>query len=74
MAGQLGRLAEAVRQPNVVVQVIPLAVGAHQGMSGNFAIADFAEGTPAVYLGTAARGQITEDSTTSPWSRSCGRL
>ena len=62
MAGQLGRLAEAARQPNVVLQVIPLAVGAHQGMSGNFVIADFAEGPPAVYLDTAARGQIIEDS------------
>jgi uncharacterized protein DUF5753 len=42
-------------------QVIPLAVGAHQGMSGNFVIADFAEGPPAVYQDTAARGQIIDD-------------
>jgi hypothetical protein len=62
MAGQLGRLADAAQQPNVVLQVIPLAVGAHQGMSGNFVIADFAEGPPTVYLDTAARGQIIEDS------------
>jgi transcriptional regulator with XRE-family HTH domain len=62
MAGQLVRLAEAAQQPNIVLQVIPLAVGAHQGMSGNFVIADFAEGPPAVYQDTAARGQIIEDS------------
>jgi hypothetical protein len=62
MAGQPGRLADAAQQPNVVLQVIPLAVGAHQGMSGNFVIADFAEGPPTVYLDTAARGQIIEDS------------
>ena len=62
MAGQLGRLAEAAQQANIVLQVIPLAVGAHQGMSGNFVIADFAEGPPAVYQDTAARGQIIEDS------------
>lgn len=62
MAGQLGRLAEAAQQANIVLQLIPLAVGAHQGMSGNFVIADFAEGPPAVYQDTAARGQIIEDS------------
>ena len=62
MAGQLVRLAEAAQQPNIVLQVIPLTVGAHQGMSGNFVIADFAEGPPAVYQDTAARGQIIEDS------------
>jgi transcriptional regulator with XRE-family HTH domain len=61
MAGQLARLAEAAQQPNIVLQAIPLAVGAHQGMSGNFVIADFAEGPPAVYQDTAARGQIIED-------------
>src|SRR5580700_6495118 len=61
MAVQRGRLAEVARQPNIVLQAIPLAAGAHQGMSGNFVIADFAEGPPAVYQDTAVRGQITED-------------
>jgi len=44
-----------------VLQVIPLAVGAHQEMSGNFVIADFADAPPVVYQDTAARGQIVED-------------
>ncbi len=35
-------------------------VGAHQGMSGNFVIADLPEGPPVVYQDTAARGQIVE--------------
>jgi len=61
MRAQLGHLAEAALRPNVVLQVIPLAVGAHQGMSGNFVIADFADAPPAVYQDTAARGQIIED-------------
>lgn len=61
MAEQLARLAGAARRPNVVLQVIPLAAGAHQGMSGNFVIADFADAPPAVYQDTAARGQIIED-------------
>ena len=30
-------------------------------MSGNFVIADFADGPPCVYQDTAARGQIVED-------------
>jgi transcriptional regulator with XRE-family HTH domain len=61
MRGQLARLADAARRPNVVVQVIPLSAGAHQGMSGNFVIADFADAPPCVYQDTAARGQIIED-------------
>jgi transcriptional regulator with XRE-family HTH domain len=61
MHDQLERLTEAAQRPNVVLQVIPLAVGAHQGMSGNFVIADFADAPPVVYQDTAARGQIVED-------------
>ena len=61
MREQLIRLADAARRPNIVLQVIPVAIGAHQGMSGNFVIADFADAPPAVYQDTAARGQIVED-------------
>ena len=61
MHEQLTELAEAARRPNIVLQVIPLAVGAHQGMSGNFVIADFADAPCAVYQDTAARGQIIDD-------------
>ena len=45
----------------VVLQVIPLSAGAHQGMSGNFVIAEFADRQPALYQDTALRGQIIED-------------
>jgi hypothetical protein len=61
MKDQLRRLAEAARRPSVVLQVIPLAAGAHQGMSGNFMIAEFGQGPPLAYQDTAARGQIIED-------------
>ena len=61
MHEQLIQMAEAARRPNIVLQVIPLAVGAHQGMSGNFVIADFADAPSVVYQDTAARGQIVED-------------
>jgi transcriptional regulator with XRE-family HTH domain len=62
MSGQLAKLLEAAAQPNIVIQVIPWSVGAHQGMSGNFVIADLTDGQPVVYQDTAARGQIVEDS------------
>jgi transcriptional regulator with XRE-family HTH domain len=62
MAEQVGKLVEAAGRPNIVIQVIPWAVGAHQGMSGNFVIADLPDGPPVVYQDTAARGQIVEAS------------
>ena len=61
MSGQVAKLMEAAGRPNVVIQVIPWSVGAHQGMSGNFVIADLPDGLPVVYQDTAARGQIVED-------------
>jgi transcriptional regulator with XRE-family HTH domain len=41
MGAQLGRLAEASRQPNVTLQVVPFTVGAHAGMDGAFHILSF---------------------------------
>lgn len=61
MKEQLRRLAEAARRPCVVLEVIPLSAGAHQGMSGNFVIAEFGTAPPIAYQDTAARGQIIED-------------
>jgi hypothetical protein len=61
MKEQLRRLAEAARRPSVVLEVIPLSAGAHQGMSGSFVIAEFGTAAPIAYQDTAARGQIIED-------------
>jgi transcriptional regulator with XRE-family HTH domain len=61
MKDQLRHLAEAARRPNVVLQVIPLTAGAHQGMSGSFVLAEFENSAPVVYQDTATRGQIIED-------------
>lgn len=58
MCGQLGRLVEVARQPNVVVQVIPASVGAHRGLEGGFAIADFADGPSVGYRESAGGGHI----------------
>ena len=38
MNAQLGKLIEASRLPNVTIQVIPFAVGAHPGVESNFNI------------------------------------
>jgi hypothetical protein len=43
MRDQLGRLAEAVRLPQVTLQVVPFARGGHAGASGAFSILRFAE-------------------------------
>jgi transcriptional regulator with XRE-family HTH domain len=57
MLVQVGRLIEAARRPNIVIQVIPMSVGAHEGLAGSFVIADF-DGAPSVgYVETAVHGQ-----------------
>jgi hypothetical protein len=49
MRGQLRRLVEVARLPNVAVRVVPLAAGAHAGVGGSFAALSFAEaGIPDV--------------------------
>lgn len=41
MRGQLKRLVEAARRPNLTLQVLPFSVGAHAGMDGGFHILTF---------------------------------
>ncbi len=60
MRGQLDHLMEAGQRPRVVLQVIPLSVGAHEGLRGPFVIADFDDAPSIVYLETALAGQIVE--------------
>jgi transcriptional regulator with XRE-family HTH domain len=61
MRTQLGRLIEMAKMPNVTVQVVPHAVGAHGGMGVGFMMLDFADGAgpPAVYLDTVTGGLRT---------------
>jgi transcriptional regulator with XRE-family HTH domain len=42
---QLLRLIEASQRPATTIRVLPFAVGAHAGLSGQFAILDFDKGT-----------------------------
>jgi DNA-binding XRE family transcriptional regulator len=60
MHEQLGHLAQVARWPRVVLQVVPTAVGAYEGLRGPLVIADFEDAPSVVYLDTAVRGQIVE--------------
>jgi transcriptional regulator with XRE-family HTH domain len=62
MREQINNLTVAARRPNIVIQVIPAAVGVHDGFPGaGFIIADFADTPRVAYQDTAVRGQIIED-------------
>jgi transcriptional regulator with XRE-family HTH domain len=61
MREQLNKLIEAARQPNVVIQVIPTAQGAHEGFRGPFIIADFKDHPAVAYQDTAVRGMIVDE-------------
>ena len=60
MGEQVVRLLDAAQQPRIIIQVVPLAVGANAGMTGAFVIASFASQPDAVHLDSAGAGLIAE--------------
>ena len=60
MAEQLDHLAEMAQRPSTLIEVIPLEVGAHEGVNGAFVIAEFADAPSIVYLETALTGLVVE--------------
>lgn len=62
MRDQLARLVDASLLPNVTIQILPFAAGAHAGMDGTFAILDFpdAEDPNVVYAENATGGLFLE--------------
>jgi transcriptional regulator with XRE-family HTH domain len=60
MAEQIRRLVEAARRPGTMIQVIPAATGAHEGLAGSFGIASFDDQPNVGYLETALHGQPVE--------------
>lgn len=64
MRDQLLRLLEASDLPNVTIQILPFAAGAHAGMDGTFAILDFpdAEDPNVVFVENATGGLFLEKS------------
>jgi hypothetical protein len=60
MAEQLDHLAEMSQRPSILIEVIPLDVGAREGVNGAFVIAEFADAPSIVYLETALTGLVVE--------------
>lgn len=44
MKAQLRHLTEIAAQPNVTIQILPYAIGAHAAMLGSFTLLSFSEG------------------------------
>lgn len=58
MSTQLGRLIESAHRPNVTIQVIPFALGAHPGVESNFNILEMPSPTPGVVFVEGLVGSI----------------
>jgi transcriptional regulator with XRE-family HTH domain len=61
MFEQVNRLVEAAHQSSVCIQIISADVGAHEGVTGAFALADFDDAPSVGYLEGALRGQPVEE-------------
>jgi transcriptional regulator with XRE-family HTH domain len=59
MYDQLAQLAALAKRPNILIQVLPAAAGAHVGLLGAFAIAS-GNGADTVYTESPDEGQTTE--------------
>jgi transcriptional regulator with XRE-family HTH domain len=60
MAEQLTKLVEWARQPQVVIEILPASLGAHEGLNGAFIIADFNDGPAVGYHESTPGGQLME--------------
>ncbi|WP_328643916.1 helix-turn-helix transcriptional regulator [Streptomyces canus] len=54
MRDQIGHLIDLSVLPNVTLQMMPVAKGAHPGLGGAFAILDFEDASPVVYVDSPA--------------------
>jgi transcriptional regulator with XRE-family HTH domain len=62
MAEQVRALIEAAQRSNIRIEIIPPDAGAHEGLAGAFALADFDDGRPSVgYQEAAALGLPLKD-------------
>ena len=55
MLEQVGRLIDAARQPHIAIGVLPAGTGAHEGLAGAFALADFDDAPSVGYQEGAVR-------------------
>lgn len=63
MRDQLRHLLDMAKRPNVTLQVVPFAIGAHAGVDGSFALLDFPEPSDlvVVYVENLTSGLYIED-------------
>ncbi|MBT2364752.1 helix-turn-helix domain-containing protein [Streptomyces sp. ISL-10] len=61
MRRQLAHLARAATKPNVTVQVLPFAAGAHDMLGGSLTVLTLPNGTEVAYTEGAHHGQLFED-------------
>jgi transcriptional regulator with XRE-family HTH domain len=61
MRRQLAHLARAAAKPNVTVQVLPFAAGAHDMLGGSLTVLTLPNGTEVAYTEGAHHGQLFED-------------
>lgn len=61
MREQLERLLDAAEPPNVTIQVLPFAIGAHPGMFGPFVVLSFADFPDTVYMEHLTRSLYLEE-------------
>lgn len=57
---QLDRLTELTERPNITVQIIPLAAGAHAGLTASFTILSFNDAPDIAYSEDPAAGNLHE--------------
>jgi hypothetical protein len=60
MAAQLTRIAAVGERPGVVVQVIPIAIGAHAGLLGEFTLLTRPDGMRVAYTESITSAQPIE--------------
>ncbi|MET9085444.1 helix-turn-helix transcriptional regulator [Streptomyces sp. NPDC004237] len=58
MAAQLRHLAEAATLPNVTLQIMPTAKGAHAALAGTFSLLEFEPHTPTVVYVDSIAGNV----------------
>ncbi|WP_229882443.1 helix-turn-helix domain-containing protein [Streptomyces alanosinicus] len=54
MHEQIRHLVEVAARPNVTLQIVPIAKGAHSGLGGAFSLLEFEESDPVVYVDSPA--------------------
>jgi DNA-binding XRE family transcriptional regulator len=61
MLEQVNHLLDSARRPTIAIEIIPGSIGAHEGLSGAFTVADFDEALSVGYQDAAVGGQFLED-------------